>query len=44
MSLLITCCHSIGLIIFTNIIHAMAYLVRQHQPSSSGIGRETYEI
>jgi hypothetical protein len=44
ISLLVTSCHSIGLIIFMNVLHTIAYLVRQHQPSSSGIGRETHKI
>jgi hypothetical protein len=44
ISLLVTSCHSIGLIIFVNILHTMAYLVSQHQLTSSDIGRETHKI
>jgi hypothetical protein len=44
ISLLVTSCHSISLIIFMNILHTMAYLVTRHQPSSSRTARETQEI
>jgi hypothetical protein len=44
ISLLVTSRYSISRIIFMNILHAMADLVRKHQRSSSGIGRETHEI
>jgi hypothetical protein len=37
ISLLVTSCHSLGLIIFINIHYIMADLMKQHQPSSSGI-------